>query len=65
MLRRHFTSIASDSDDGGSVDIPGYIDLGLSVMWAECNLGAETPVETGLFFSQGNVTGHMVKNGVI
>lgn len=65
MLRRHFTSIASDSDNGGSVDIPGYIDLGLSVMWAECNLGAETPVETGLFFSQGNVTGHMVKNGII
>lgn len=43
----------------------GFVDLGLSVMWAECNLGAETPVETGLFFSQGNVTGHMVKNGII
>lgn len=30
--------------------VPGYVDLGLSVMWAECNLGADSPEEDGLYY---------------
>lgn len=36
----------------------GFVDLGLSVMWASCNLGASSPEETGLFYSWGEVEGH-------
>ena len=31
----------------------GYVDLGLSVKWAKCNLGAETPEESGDRFAWG------------
>ncbi len=48
--------------DGEMVEVydpaPGFVDLGLSVMWAECNLGASSPEETGLFYSWGEVEGH-------
>ena len=30
-----------------------YVDLGLSVKWATCNVGANKPEETGYFFSWG------------
>lgn len=32
-----------------------YVDLGLSVMWATCNVGAESPEEYGDFFAWGEV----------
>lgn len=36
------------------------IDMGLpsGVQWANCNVGAESLVDEGLFFSWGNVVGH-------
>ncbi len=34
-------------------DIHNYVDLGLSVMWASCNLGANSPLDTGLCFQWG------------
>lgn len=40
------------------------VDLGLSVKWADKNVGAKTPQDNGLYFSWGNVKGHVVgKNG--
>lgn len=33
-----------------------YVDLGLSVMWATCNVGANSPEETGDLFAWGEVT---------
>lgn len=56
MLRRHFTSYLQSNNDSelGS----GFVDLGLSVMWASCNLGASSPEESGLFYSWGEVEGH-------
>jgi hypothetical protein len=40
------------------------VDLGLSVKWADRNVGAEAPQDNGLYFSWGNVDGHAVdKNG--
>lgn len=33
-----------------------YVDLGLSVKWAPCNLGANTPQEYGDYFASGETT---------
>ena len=35
-----------------------YIDLGLSVKWATCNVGASSPEEYGLYFAWGETTGY-------
>ena len=37
-----------------------YVDLGLpsGTLWATCNLGAETPEETGLYFQWGDISGY-------
>lgn len=34
---------------------PEYVDLGLSVKWATCNLGAETPEDYGDYYSWGEI----------
>jgi hypothetical protein len=40
------------------------VDLGLSVKWADRNVGASSPEDTGLYFDWGNVDGHTVdENG--
>lgn len=36
------------------------VDLGLSVNWAECNVGASAPQEFGLLTSYGNVMGRRI-----
>lgn len=33
----------------------GFVDLGLSVLWAECNLGASTPSEEGNIYAWGEI----------
>ena len=35
-----------------------YVDLGLSVMWATCNVGADKPEDCGLLFQFGRVNGY-------
>lgn len=35
-----------------------YVDLGLSVKWATCNIGASAPEETGLYFAWGETSGY-------
>jgi hypothetical protein len=35
--------------------VPEYVDLGLSVKWAKCNLGASTATETGDFYAWGEI----------
>ena len=35
-----------------------YVDLGLSVKWATCNVGATSPEEYGLYFAWGETTGY-------
>ena len=35
-----------------------YVDLGLSVKWATCNVGAEKPEDYGLYFAWGETTGY-------
>jgi uncharacterized protein (TIGR02145 family) len=34
------------------------VDLGLSVKWATCNIGANTPEEAGLYFAWGETQGY-------
>ena len=45
---------------GGSGTEPetDYVDLGLSVKWAKCNIGANTPEEAGLYFAWGETSGY-------
>lgn len=52
---------SGDGDNPGG-DTPGgvpagAVDLGLSVYWAECNLGATTPQEIGGFYAWGETSG--------
>ena len=35
-----------------------YVDLGLSVKWATCNIGASAPDETGWYFAWGETQGY-------
>lgn len=35
--------------------IPAYVDLGLSVKWATCNLGASTPQSSGKYYAWGEI----------
>lgn len=41
-------------------DTHEYVDLGLpgGVLWATCNIGAETPQDNGLYFAWGDATGY-------
>ena len=43
-------------DTSGSVGGHYYVDLGLSVMWATCNIGASTALMSGSYFAWGEVT---------
>ena len=35
-----------------------YVDLGLSVKWATCNVGASSPEQSGLYFAWGETKGY-------
>lgn len=35
------------------------IDLGLSVRWCDCNIGAQKPWDSGLYFAWAETTGHI------
>ena len=60
-----FTSCSEDGSDDGydnSISTPtgthndkGYVDLGLSVKWATCNVGANSPEEYGDYFAWGEI----------
>ena len=43
--------------EGGGVTYE-YVDLGLSVKWAKCNVGAEKETDAGLYFAWGETTGY-------
>lgn len=44
--------------NGDSYAVPKMVDLGLSVMWAESNLGASSPYEIGDFFAWGETSSY-------
>lgn len=41
------------------VPVTDYVDLGLSVKWATCNIGAEKPEEYGFYYSWGETEAKM------
>ena len=43
------------ASSGGGVSNDEFVDLGLSVMWARCNLGASSPQESGGYYAWGEV----------
>ncbi len=49
----------SDYPSSKSLPIGEAIDLGLSVKWANCNLGAESPEDFGLYYAWGEVSPKM------
>lgn len=44
-----------DISDGDKWGVNKYVDLGLSVMWATCNMGATTPIEAGDYYAWGEI----------
>lgn len=40
----------------GTINGYGYVDLGLSVKWATCNVGAKTPSDYGSYFAWGETS---------
>ena len=44
------------------VDGHGYMDLGLpsGTLWATCNIGADNPEDSGLYFAWGDTIGHTI-----
>ena len=49
---------ADAGEEGGSPEKPAHeaVDLGLSVKWASCNVGADSPEEYGDYFAWGETT---------
>ena len=54
----------SSSSGGGSDNANGhaYVDLGLSVKWATCNVGANSPEEYGNYFAWGETKPKAIYN---
>lgn len=48
-----FSTIPSQEE---TVGIPGYVDLGLSVMWASCDVGATSPEGEGTKYAWGETS---------
>ena len=51
-----FTTLAEYSPATGTSNGYGYVDLGLSVKWATCNVGATSPEEYGDYFAWGETS---------
>lgn len=51
-----YTIISNEEEEIDPTE--GFVDLGLSVMWASCNLGASSPEETGLFYRFNSTQGY-------
>ena len=60
---RQFNVIAIESQRAAAPT--GFVDLALpsGLLWCEHNVGASTPYEDGLYFSWGNVIGHVDGSG--
>ncbi len=55
-----FTFLASCQPEQVPEELPGpsAVDLGLSVKWYSCNLGASSPEEYGLYYQWGDTQGY-------
>ena len=48
-------SLVKPDNSNNQINNHEYVDLGLSVKWATCNVGATTPEEDGDYFAWGEV----------
>ena len=55
-LDKSYNSIESGSDLTGTINGHAYVDLGLSVKWATCNVGASKPEDYGDYYAWGETT---------
>ena len=53
-----FTTLDPDYEynETGKINGYAYVDLGLSVKWSTCNIGANSPEEYGLYFAWGETS---------
>ncbi|MDE7377194.1 MAG: hypothetical protein K2N16_10140, partial [Muribaculaceae bacterium] len=47
---------SDEPENPGDADESNYVDLGLSVKWAKCNIDANSPEEIGSYFAWGETT---------
>jgi len=52
------TTTDGSHSDTYSISVTDYVDLGLSVMWRNRNIGATSQESSGLFFAWGETTGY-------
>lgn len=54
---KEFTTLEKSGSDEPETPANGYeyVDLGLSVKWATCNIGADNPEEYGVYFAWGEI----------
>ena len=50
------TLVNSEGNSGGFISGHEYVDLGLSVKWATCNVGASKPEDYGNYYAWGETT---------
>lgn len=55
-LGRFFLGDAESVSGGGKTKADVAVDMGLSVDWATCNLGAKDPLDFGTFYAWGEVS---------
>ena len=62
MMKKYFIttvilllSVAAFGQDQNKINGHEYVDLGLSVKWATCNLGANTPSDYGNYYAWGEI----------
>lgn len=48
-----FSACEKEPSTDGQIDGHGYVDLGLSVKWATCNVGATAPEQCGGYYAWG------------
>lgn len=55
-LRMSIETVDSITFEDAQAEEHEFADLGLSVMWATCNIGAETPEQYGYYFAWGETS---------
>ena len=55
-IHRLCLTVLSEKGCNSQSDCMEYVDLGLSVLWATCNVGAEKPEDYGDYFAWGETT---------
>lgn len=57
-LGTNFSKVGTAFNKGEDGPTYEFVDLGLSVKWAKCNIGAEKETDYGMYFQFGDVIGH-------